>query len=130
MENNLPKIYSKKAIFGFSVLMSTLFGGILLYQNLIDIKKKREAYIVLGLSILITIVTIVIVNIPEEPKSSLAYVFGAAGGGLLSYYFVPNYFPDEEHYPKKEIWKPLIIAAIITVSFVGLIIYAGSLENT
>ncbi|WP_345988109.1 hypothetical protein AAEU33_13860 [Chryseobacterium sp. Chry.R1] len=130
MENNLPKIYSKKAIFGFSVLMSTLFGGILLYQNLIDIKKKREAYIVLGLSILITIVTIVIVNIPEEPKSSLAYVFGAAGGGLLSNYFVPNYFPDEEHYPKKEIWKPLIIAAIITVSFVGLIIYAGSLENT
>ncbi|WP_261512380.1 hypothetical protein [Chryseobacterium paludis] len=130
MENNLPKIYSKKAILGFSILMSTLFGGILLYQNLIDIKKKKEAYMVLGISILITIVTIIIVNIPEEPKSSLAYVCGIAGGSLLSYYFVPTYFPDEEQFPKKKIWKPLIIAVIITAAFVGLIIYAGSLENT
>lgn len=130
MENNLPKIYSKKAILGFSILMSTLFGGILLYQNLIDIKKKKEAYMVLGISILMTIVTIIIVNIPEEPKSSLAYVCGIAGGSLLSYYFVPTYFPDEEQFPKKKIWKPLIIAVIITAAFVGLIIYAGSLENT
>lgn len=129
MENNLPKIYSKKAILGFSILMSTLFGGILLYQNLIDIKKKKEAYIVLGLSILITIVTMVIVNIPEEPKSSLAYVCGIGGGSLLSYYFVPTYFPDEEQYPKKQIWKPLIIAVTITAAFVGLIVYAGSLET-
>ncbi|MBT2619295.1 hypothetical protein [Chryseobacterium sp. ISL-6] len=110
--------------------MSTLFGGILLYQNLIDIKKKKEAYMVLGISILMTIVTIIIVNIPEEPKSSLAYVCEIAGGSLLSYYFVPTYFPDEEQFPKKKIWKPLIIAVIITAAFVGLIIYAGSLENT
>jgi uncharacterized membrane protein YidH (DUF202 family) len=129
MENNLPKIYSKKAILGFSILMSTLFGGILLYQNLIDIKKKKEAYIVLGLSVLITIVTIVIVNIPEEPKSSLAYVCGIGGGSLLTYYFVPTYFPDEEQYPKKQIWKPLIIAVVITAAFVGLMVYAGSLET-
>ncbi|SEW13854.1 hypothetical protein SAMN05421841_1225 [Chryseobacterium wanjuense] len=129
MEDNLPKIYSKKTILGFSIFLSTLFGGVLLYQNLIDAKKKKEAYIVLGISILLTIITIAIVNIPEEPKSSLAYLCGLGGGSLLSYYFVPKYFPNEEEYPKKPIWKPLIIALIIVVIFVTLIVYGASIEN-
>lgn len=129
MEDNLPKIYSKKTILGFSIFLSTLFGGVLLYQNLIDAKKKKEAYIVLGISILLTIITIAIVNIPEEPKSPLAYLCGLGGGSLLSYYFVPKYFPNEEEYPKKPIWKPLIIALIIVVIFVTLIVYGASIEN-
>jgi uncharacterized membrane protein YidH (DUF202 family) len=129
MENNLPKIYSKRAILGFSIFLSTLFGGVLLYQNLMDAKKNKEAYIVLGVSILLTIITIIIVNIPEEPKSSLAYLCGLGGGSLLSYYFVPKYFPNEEQYQKKPIWKPLIIALIIVVIFVALIVYGGSIEN-
>jgi uncharacterized membrane protein YidH (DUF202 family) len=129
MENNLPKIYSKKAILGFSIFLSTLFGGVLLYQNLIDVKKKKEAYIVLGVSIVLTIITIVIGALQENPKSSYAYLCGLAGGCLLSYYFVPKYFPNEEEYPKKAIWKPLIIAVIIVVVLVALMIYGGALEN-
>ena len=67
MENNLPKIYSKKAILGFSVFMSSLFGGILLYINLKDLKKDKEANIVLGVSILLTILTYFVMSIPENP---------------------------------------------------------------
>ncbi|NML68488.1 hypothetical protein HHL23_01550 [Chryseobacterium sp. RP-3-3] len=129
MEEKLPKIYSRKAILGFSIFLSTLFGGVLLFQNLLDANKKKEAYIVLGISILITALTIFIVNIPENPKSSLSYLCGIAGGSLLSYYFVPKYFPDEEQYPKKAIWKPLIIGAVIVVILVALMIYSASLEN-
>ncbi|ASW73422.1 membrane protein [Chryseobacterium piperi] len=129
MENNLPKIYSKTAILGFSILLSTLFGGVLLYQNLLDVKKKKEAYIVLGISILITIASIIIVNIPENPKSSLAYLCGIGGGSLLSYYFVPKYFPNESEYPKKALWKPIIIGLMITACFVAILIYSNSIEN-
>lgn len=129
MEDQTPKIYSKKAILGFSIFMSTLFGGILLYQNLINVRKKKEAYIVLGISILLTIISIIIVNIPENPKSYLAYVCGFAGGSLLSNYFVPKYFPDEDQYPKKEIWSPLIIAVMITAAFIAFMVYAASVEN-
>ncbi|KFF25977.1 hypothetical protein [Chryseobacterium vrystaatense] len=129
MEEKLPKIYSTKAILGFSIFLSTLFGGVLLFQNLIDINKKKEAYTVLGISILITVITILIVNVPDEPKSSLAYLCGIAGGSFLSYYFVPKYFPNEELYPKKAIWKPLIIGAVIVVFFVTLMIYSASHEN-
>lgn len=127
MDDQTPKIYSKKAILGFSILLSPLFGGVLLYQNLIEVKKKKEAYMILGLSVLMTIATLVIVNIPENPKSSLAYLCGIAGGSIFSYYFMPKYFPDEDQFPKKSLWKPAIIAVIIVVIFVLLLIYSDSL---
>ncbi|MEY8760851.1 hypothetical protein [Chryseobacterium tongliaoense] len=130
MENNLPKIYSKRAILGFSIFLSVLFGGVLLYQNLIDVKKKKEAYIVLGTSVVLTIITIILGSFQENPKSSYGYLCGLLGGCLLSYYFVPKYFPNEEQYPRKPLWKPLIIAVIIVAVFMGLIIYGGALENT
>jgi hypothetical protein len=127
MDDQTPKIYSKKAILGFSILLSPLFGGVLLYQNLIEVKKKKEAYMILGLAVLMTIATIIIVNIPENPKSSLAYLCGIAGGSVFSYYFMPKYFPDEGQFPKKSLWKPSIIAVIVVVIFVLLLIYSDSL---
>ncbi|AZA83804.1 hypothetical protein C1637_13790 [Chryseobacterium lactis] len=130
MEEKLPKIYSKKAILGFSIFLSTLFGGVLLYQNLIEVNKKKEAYTVLAISILLTILTVIIVNIPENPKSSLAYLCGLGGGCLLSYYLMPKYFPDEEKYPQKAIWKPLIIAVIIVAIILFSVIYTTSIENS
>lgn len=122
MENNLPKIYSKKAILGFSIFMSVLFGGVLLFLNLIAVKKKKEAYIVLGVSVLLAIFSIIIINIPENPKSSLAYISGLVGGGILSFYFFPKYFPNEEQYLKNPIWKPLIVALIIMALFIFILL--------
>ncbi|RQO40705.1 hypothetical protein DBR39_07140 [Chryseobacterium sp. KBW03] len=130
MEEKLPKIYSKKAILGFSIFLSTLFGGVLLYQNLMEVNKKKEAYTVLAISILLTIVTAIIVNIPDNPKSSLAYLCGLGGGCLLSYYFMPKYFPDEEKYPQKAIWKPLVIAVVIVAILLFSVIYTASIENS
>jgi purine-cytosine permease-like protein len=125
MENqSLPKIYSNKTVLGFSIFMSSLFGGILLYQNLKDINKNKEANIVLGVSILLTILTVIIVNIPEKPKSSLSYICGFVGGYILTYFFAQKYIPNESKYPKKAIWKPLIIAIAIVAIFVTLIIFA------
>ena len=36
------KIYSKRAVFGFSLFFAPVFGGVLLRQNLIDYKRKKE----------------------------------------------------------------------------------------
>ena len=125
MENNLPKIYSSKAILGFSVFMSSLFGGILLYINLRNLKKNKEANIVLVISIILTLLTYFVMSIPENPKSSLAYLCGFIGGGILSYFLFPKYIPNEEDFPKKQIWKPLIIAVLIVIVLVSLIIFSN-----
>jgi len=129
VEEKLPEIYSKKAILGFSIFLSTLFGGVLLFQNLMSVNRKKEAYTTLGISVVITILTAIVINIPEKPISAIAYVCGFAGGALLSDYFVPKYFPDEWQYPKKPIWKPLIIGLILVAILVTLAICSASAET-
>ncbi|MDQ1096310.1 MULTISPECIES: hypothetical protein [Chryseobacterium] len=124
MEHNRPRIYSKQAIIGFSVFFSTIFGGVLLFLNLRQAKKNRESYIVLAVSALATIITILIGNLQENPRSTYAYFCGFAGGCLLAYYFFPKYFPDETQYDKKPIWKPLIIGIVLTAIFVAVLIYS------
>ena len=93
-----------------------------------DLKKDKEANIVLGVSVLLTILTYFVMSIPENPKSSLAYLCGFIGGGILSYFFVPKYIPEERIYPLKSIWKPLIIGLIIVVLGVFLMVYTN--ENS
>ena len=120
-----PKIYSKKAIWGFSFFFTSIFGGVLLMQNLRDIGKKKEANMILFLSILFTAISIYIVNIPDKPKTSLTYLCNTVGGLILTEFFYKKYFPNESNYEKKKIWKPLIISILITIPFIIAIIYAG-----
>jgi hypothetical protein len=120
-----PKIYSKIAIRGFSIFFTSIFGGVLLMQNLRDIGKKKEANIILLLSLLFTAVSIFIVNIPARPNTSLTYLCNIIGGYILSEYFYKKYFPNDNMYEKKKIWKPLIISILITIPFILAIIYSA-----
>jgi thymidylate kinase len=122
---NTPKIYSKLAIRGFSIFFTSIFGGILLMQNLRDIGKKKEANIILLLSVLFTAASIFIVNIPAKPSTSLTYICNIIGGYILSEYFYKKYFPNDNMYEKKKIWKPLIISILITIPFIIAMIYSA-----
>jgi len=118
------KIYSKKAIWGFSVFFSSIFGAVLLMQNLKYIGKKKESYIVLLLSIFYTALTIYIVNIPAEPKSSLTLLCNMIGGVILTEFVYKKNFPNDQNIEKKKIWKPLIISVLIIIPFILALIYS------
>jgi len=118
-ENDI-KIYSKKAIWGFSVLFAPIFGGVLLRQNLIDNKKKKEANIVLVTSIVFTVLTILIVNSFDIKNSSLTFLLNMVWGAILSEYFFDKYFPND-NYEYKKIWKALLISIAIIIPFLLLI---------
>lgn len=111
------KIYSKGTIFGFTFFFTTIFGGVLLMQNLRDIGRKKKANLVLVLSILFTILSMFIVNMPDEPTSYLPLLCNIAGGLILSEFFYKKYFPEDSHFAKKKIWKPLIISLLIMAPF-------------
>jgi len=134
-ENSIPvtekqiKIYSKRAIWGFSVFFTSIFGGVLLFQNLRDIGKKKEANLVLLFSIIFSVAIIYIVNIPEKPKSSLTLLCNMLGALILTEYFFQKYFPNQAEYEKKKIWKPFLISMAITIPIVLVMIYATSQEN-
>ena len=125
-EFDRPKIYSKRVIYVFSFLMSTVFGGILLMQNLKDLGRKKEANIVLGISVAIMAVIVVVSALLHVPSGTFTLVLNIGGAAVLSEYFFKKYIPDESGYEKKPIWKPLIIAVVIVVILISLMVAGGS----
>ncbi|MEO9802254.1 MAG: hypothetical protein ABJF04_03355 [Reichenbachiella sp.] len=122
-----PMVYSKTAIKGFSFFFSTIFGGVLLYRNLKSLNKDKEAYIVLGLSIVYTALTVYVVNIPERPQSSISYLLNLIGGAILAEYFFGKYLGSEKDYQKKKIWKPLIISMLISIPLLLAMFYEAGI---
>ncbi|CAN5137884.1 hypothetical protein BH11BAC5_BH11BAC5_09870 [soil metagenome] len=127
-EFDRPKIYSKKVIYVFSFLMSTIFGGILLMQNLRDLGRKKEANIVLIISIAITFTIVALAEMLNMKSGGLTIGLNVAGGALLSEYFFKKYIPDESDYEKKPIWKPLIIAGVILLCLLILFVAASKIQ--
>jgi hypothetical protein len=130
-ENEQVEIYSKRAIWGFSIFFSSIFGAVLLMINLRAAGFKKEANQILLYAILYTVVSLYIINkytVATASPSSGAMVFNLVGGLMLSRYFFTKYFPDEDYYPKP-IWKPLIISLLITGVFVGIAVLATLKSN-
>ena len=119
--DEIVKIYSKKAIWGFSFLFATIFGGILLMQNLWALNKKKQAYQVLAFSVLFTSLCIFLANLTETPKTSMTYGLNMVGGYILTEFFFKRNIQNESILPKKKIWKALIISIIIMIPFVAAI---------
>jgi hypothetical protein len=119
-----PAIYSRGSIWGFSIFFTPLFGGIMLMQNLKDTDKKKEANLVLIVSILMTVLAVLLVTVFDIQNRSVSLVFNIACAGVLTEYFYKKYFPNEGDYEKKKIWKPLIIGVLIIAIFVILIFVA------
>jgi hypothetical protein len=120
----IVKIYSKKAVWGFSIFFTTIFGGVLLMQNLLSLNKKKQAYQVLAFSILYTALGIFLANSSETPNTSINFAVNAVGGIILTEFFFKRYVPDESNLPKKKIWKALIISLLIMLPFAVAIIYS------
>ena len=121
----IVKIYSKRAVWGFSILFSTIFGGVLLMQNLWILNKKKEGYLVLAFSVILTVLSIYLGNLSETPNSRFTLVINIAGGLVLSEFFFKRYIPEESNIPKKKIWKALIISIIIMIPFIAAIFYSS-----
>lgn len=125
-EEHIPPIYSKKAIMGFSVFFSPVFGGFLLMKNLRSIGRVKAGYLVLLLSIALTAITIYVVSLPEKPTSGLSFICNGAGGALLAEVLHKRNFPFEASYKKKPIWIPLIFGLAICLIFFLLSVYLSA----
>ena len=119
----MPAIYSKRAIYYFSIFVTPLFGGFMLMQNLRDINKKKAAIIALGVSLLITIAIVITVTYLIPGKSSNIFL-NIAGATILSEFVFRRYIPEATVYDKKQIWKPLLIAIAIVATLLFLYVYA------
>jgi hypothetical protein len=108
----LPILYSKKAIQGFTIFFSTLFGAILLMSNLKKMNKPKARIEVFVFGIVYTIATIVLLN--YLPKTFfLTLIFNIVGYAILIEYYWNNNLGKEFKHEKKQIKKPLIISVSV-----------------
>ncbi|TXD50262.1 MULTISPECIES: hypothetical protein [unclassified Polaribacter] len=114
-----PVLYSKKAIQGFTIFFSTLFGAVLLMSNLKEMNKPKERLQVLLFGIGYTVFTLVLLNfIPGIFFITL--IFNIIGYTVLVEYFWNKHLGKEVEHQKKAISKPLIISLGILVLIVLL----------
>ncbi|WP_026775928.1 hypothetical protein [Polaribacter sp. Hel_I_88] len=118
-----PTLYSKKAILGFSLFFSTIFGVVLLMYNLKVMNKQKERTQVLVFGILYMILSYALLEV--LPKIYfITLIFNFIGYGILVEYFWSKSLGKDLQHEKKSITKPLVISLLITVFFVLLIFVA------
>ena len=122
-QNETPKFYSKKAILGFSIFFSSIFGGILLMQNLKEIGMKKEAKTVLNTSVILTVLPFLLAWLMEKEVSTYTFLVNIIGGLVLSEFYFGLYIPKEQIFESKKIWKPLLISLLITIPLFASAIY-------
>ena len=116
-----PVLYSKKAIQGFTIFFSTIFGTALLMSNLKAMNKPKERTQVLLFGIVYTVFTYFFLN--YLPKSFfVTLIFNFIGYGVLAEYYWNKTLGKDVFHKKKQITKPLIISLLITVFLVFLIL--------
>jgi hypothetical protein len=115
----LPILYSKKAILGFSILFSTIFGVVLLMSNLKAMNKPKARAEVLVFGIAYTLLSFVLLD--YLPKLFfITILFNIIGYAVLTEYYWNKNLGKELQHRKKEIWKPLIISISILILLVFL----------
>jgi len=105
----LPHLYSKRAIQGFTLFFSTIFGVLLLMQNLKEMNKPVARNQVLFFGIAYTAISAILLN--YLPKMFfVTLLFNMIGYAILSEFFWNKNLGNKLAYQKKEIWKPLMIS--------------------
>lgn len=120
-----PALYSSSAIAGFSFFFSTIFGGIMAYQNLSRVGKKGTGVKVLLSGFGWVIFSAFISYQAELPGFlSLFMNMGAAWG--MGHYVSDTYIPGHKNMPKRKIWVPLVIGLAIFSILIVLLVFAGT----
>ena len=120
----LPKLYSKRVIYLFSVIFSTIFGTVLLMSNLKQVNDKKARWEVLVFGIIFTI-GIAITLHTVQLQSNLALPLNILGAIILNEFFWNRSIGKETEFEKKSWHKPAIISAIITLPFAVALFYGG-----
>ncbi len=119
-------LYSRSAIFGFSIFFSTIFGSILLMINLRRLGEKRKGFEILLLGIAYAILSSVLVDLAGA-NLILSLVLNVLGGYLMSTYFWSKYIGLEFSHEKQSIIIPLILGIAMSLIATQYLISLGEL---
>jgi len=125
-EKPLPKIWSRTAVFVFSFLLSTICGGIMMYQNLRATGRNKEAGRMLATGFIYFAVSISIALAVGDRLGNVSFIIPLTGAVILGSFFYNKYFPPGIKYRYRKIWVLLIITLVLIAGIVGFLFWAQS----
>lgn len=114
-----PKLYNQATILIFSILLSTIFGGIIYSKNLSEIDNRKQIAPVL---VFCVIWNIVLFKLAHRYTDNFVLTFllpNMMGGLVLSIFFWKHHFGDLD-FKARNVWIPLAILLLIYGLFAGL----------
>lgn len=119
---NAPALHSKRVITVFATVFTTIFGAVLLMQNLRETGNQKARNEVLIFGILYTIGCIIVINLIDI-QANIALVFNLGGAILLTEVFWNKHLGKDTLYRKRSWIKPAVISVAITVLFILIMIF-------
>ncbi|WP_341221496.1 hypothetical protein [Polaribacter atrinae] len=127
-ELEVPVLYSKKAILGFTIFFSTIFGAVLLMQNLKEMNKPKARNQVLIFGLVYTVFSTILLN--YLPKSFFTtFILNMIGYTVLTGYFWNINLGKDIVHRDKQIWKILGISLLIVFGLIFLLLLTQNLEQ-
>jgi hypothetical protein len=124
-DETAPIYYSEKAIYGFSILFSVVFGAVLMANNLKKTDARKGVWEVVAFGVIYFSLQLWVLSmIPGGTGLTIATtMFGAI---IMNQYFWKKYIGRNVKYRAKQIWKPLIIGLIIFIPLFLVVIYSNN----
>ena len=127
-ELEVPVLYSKNAILGFTIFFSTIFGAVLLMQNLKQMNKPKVRNQVLIFGLVYTLCSTILLNyLPKSIFTTL--ILNVIGYAVLTEYFWNTHLGKYLVHQNKQIWKILGISMLIVFALIFLLFLTQNLEQ-
>jgi hypothetical protein len=118
-DQEAPLLYSRLAIYCFTVLCSVFFGGVLMFLNLRKLKNKRGQVVVVIYTVLYGAITFPVL-IQFDMRISLLNIVNILGSIPFYYIFWVKYVGKTTKYRTESVLIPSVICSVIWVLFIIL----------
>ena len=119
-----PEFYSRRVVYIFAFLFSTLFGSILLAMNIYKTDKPARMLWVLLFGVVYTAFEI-LVGENMHSGSSPGILLSLVGALILESFFWNQFIGNATFYRARPIWVPLIIGVVLFAFIIWAIFYGA-----
>lgn len=122
---NAPRLYSRYSIRFFTILFSTLFGGILLSINLNRLGRKREIFYVIGFSLVYSYLVYYLTTLKPESATTITLMMNLLGSLVLEEVFWKNYIGKNFKFRRQPIAGALLVGFGISMFLIYAMFSGG-----
>ena len=122
MKSNEPVyLYSKKAIYGFSIFFSTIFGAVIMMYNLKIVNQSKARINVLIFAVLYMVLSVMLIE-ALQGSTITALILNTTGAFIINEYYWNKYIGKSFVYEPKGLIQAISIAVLVVVVIFVLLI--------